>query len=58
MKIAYVHIRHVLYFQCLHRHSAERPVLRYYCTVTKWSECIIYLAEWRHLQLTQIASIL
>ena len=32
-----VNVRHVI--------SAGRPVLRYYCTVTKWSECIIYLAE-------------
>ena len=30
-----------LYIQCLYRHSAGRPVLIYYCTVTKWSECIL-----------------
>ena len=40
-----VHMRHVLYIQCLYRHSARCPVLRYYCTVTKWSECIIYPVE-------------
>ena len=54
-----VHMRHVLYIQCLYRHSAGRPVLRYYCTVTKYvSVCIIYPAKWRRQQLTQIASIL
>ena len=53
-------MRHVLYIQCLFCHSAGRLVLRYYYTVTKWSdcECIIYPAEWRHQQWTQIASIL
>ena len=46
-----VHMRHVLYIQCLYRHSAGRPVLIYYCnTVTKWSEYIIYPAECRHQQ--------
>ena len=45
-----VHMRHVLYTQCLFSHSAGRPVLRYYCTVTKWSECIIYPVKWRHQQ--------
>ena len=38
-----VHMRHVLYIQCLYRHSMGRPVLRYYCTVTKWSECFVYI---------------
>ena len=37
-----VQIRHALYIECLYRHSAGRPVLRYYCTVTKWSECIFF----------------
>ena len=40
-----VQMRHVLYIRCLYRHSAVRPVLRYYCTETKWSDCIIYPAE-------------
>ena len=31
-----VHMLHVLYIQYLYCHSAERPVLRYYCTVTKF----------------------
>ena len=53
-----VQMRHVLYLQFLCRHSAGRPVLRYYCAVTKWSECIIYPAEWRHPQWTQMSSIL
>ena len=39
------HVCSVLYIQCLYRHSAGRPILKYYCTVTKWSECIIYPAE-------------
>ena len=40
-----VHMCHVLYIQCLYRHAAGRPGFRYYCTVTKWSECIIFPAE-------------
>ena len=36
-----VQMRHVLYIKYLYRHSAGRPVLRYFCTVTKWSVCII-----------------
>ena len=42
-----VQMRHVrtVHLACLYRHSTGRPVLRYYCTVTKWSDCIIYPAE-------------
>ena len=40
-----VQTRHVLYLQCLYRHSAGRPVLRYYCSLTKGSECLILIAE-------------